>query len=91
VSETTLSDYAPIPPSLDFPGAAALPTAIETATRALDQLGVGSARLLLINGASEASGKPRVPSLVGWRLALSSTSARVPASPGGDAPSPAAA
>src|SRR5208282_4559911 len=35
-----LSYYAPIPPSLDFPGAAALPAAIETATRALDQLGV---------------------------------------------------
>jgi NADPH:quinone reductase-like Zn-dependent oxidoreductase len=29
-----LSSYAPIPPSLDFPGAAALPAAIETATRA---------------------------------------------------------
>src|ERR1700748_3035565 len=26
-----LSSYAPIPPSLDFPGAAALPAAIETA------------------------------------------------------------
>ena len=36
-----LSYYAPIPPSLDFPGAAALPAAIETATRALDQLGAG--------------------------------------------------
>src|SRR5580692_4103054 len=33
-----LSYYAPIPASLDFAGAAALPTAIETATRALDQL-----------------------------------------------------
>jgi NADPH:quinone reductase-like Zn-dependent oxidoreductase len=29
-----LSYYAPIPPSLDFRGAAALPTAIETAARA---------------------------------------------------------
>src|SRR5215831_19243467 len=38
-----LSYYAPIPPSLDFPGAAALPAAIETATRALGQLGTGSA------------------------------------------------
>ncbi len=37
-----LSHYAPIPPSLTFAGAAALPAAIETATRALDQLGVGS-------------------------------------------------
>src|ERR1700689_3916625 len=33
-----LSYYAPIPPSLDFPGAAVLPAAVETATRALDQL-----------------------------------------------------
>lgn len=37
-----LSYYAPIPPSVDFPGAAGLPVAIETATRALDQLGVAS-------------------------------------------------
>ena len=37
-----LSWYAPIPPSLGFPGAAALPAAVETATRALDQLGVGA-------------------------------------------------
>ena len=47
-----LSYYAPVPPSLDFPGAAALPAAIETATRALDQLGVGTGSTLLINGAS---------------------------------------
>src|SRR6202042_234293 len=40
-----LSSYAPIPPSLDFPGAAALPAAVETAARALDQLGVGSGGL----------------------------------------------
>jgi NADPH:quinone reductase-like Zn-dependent oxidoreductase len=51
-----LSHYAPIPPALDFPGAAALPAAIETATRALDQLGVGSGRTLLINGASGTVG-----------------------------------
>ena len=51
-----LSYYAPIPPSLDFPGAAALPAAIETATRALDQLGVGSGSTLLINGASGSVG-----------------------------------
>jgi len=37
-----LSWYAPIPPSLDFAAAAALPAAVETATRALDQLGVGT-------------------------------------------------
>ena len=54
-----LSYYAPIPPSLDFPGAAALPAAIETATRALDQLGVGSSTLL-INGASGSVGSAAV-------------------------------
>ena len=53
-----LSYYAPIPPSLDFPGAAALPAAIETATRALDQLGSGST--LLINGASGSVGSAAV-------------------------------
>ena len=55
-----LSSYAPIPPSLDFPGAAALPAAIETATRALDQLGVGSGSMLLIKGASGSVGSAAV-------------------------------
>ena len=59
-----LSNYAPIPPSLDFPGAAALPAAIETATRALDQLGVGAGAgrgsTLLINGASGSVGSAAV-------------------------------
>jgi NADPH:quinone reductase-like Zn-dependent oxidoreductase len=59
-----LSFYAPIPPSLDFAGAAALPAAIETATRALDQLGVGagagSGGTLLINGASGSVGSAAV-------------------------------
>ena len=55
-----LSDYAPIPPSLDFPGAAALPAAIETAARALDQLGVGSGSTLLISGASGSVGSAAV-------------------------------
>ena len=55
-----LSYYAPIPPSLDFPGAAALPAAVETATRALDQLGVGSGSTLLINGASGSVGSAAV-------------------------------
>jgi NADPH:quinone reductase-like Zn-dependent oxidoreductase len=55
-----LSYYAPIPPSLDFAGAAALPAAIETATRALDQLGVGSGSTLLINGASGSVGSAAV-------------------------------
>src|ERR1700722_15730429 len=55
-----LSYYAPIPPSLDFAGAAALPAAVETATRALDQLGVGSGSTLLINGASGSVGAAAV-------------------------------
>ena len=59
-----LSNYAPIPPSLNFPGAAALPAAIETATRALDQLGVGAGAgrgsTLLINGASGSVGSAAV-------------------------------
>ena len=59
-----LSFYAPIPPSLNFPGAAALPAAIETATRALDQLGVGAGAgrgsTLLINGASGSVGSAAV-------------------------------
>jgi NADPH:quinone reductase-like Zn-dependent oxidoreductase len=55
-----LSYYAPIPPSLGFPGAAALPAAIETATRALDQLGVGSGGTVLINGASGSAGSAAV-------------------------------
>lgn len=57
---TVLSYYAPIPPSLDFPGAAALPSAVETATRALDQLGVGSGGTLLVNGASGSVGSAAV-------------------------------
>jgi NADPH:quinone reductase-like Zn-dependent oxidoreductase len=60
-----LSYYAPVPPSLDFAGAAALPAAIETATRALDQLGVTSASTLLINGASGSVGSAAVQLAVG--------------------------
>jgi hypothetical protein len=55
-----LSYYAPIPPSLDFPGAAALPAAIETAMRTLDALGVGSGSTLLVNGASGSVGSAAV-------------------------------
>jgi NADPH:quinone reductase-like Zn-dependent oxidoreductase len=55
-----LAWYAPIPPSLDFADAAALPAAIETATRALDQLGVGGGSTLLINGASGSVGSAAV-------------------------------
>ena len=55
-----LSHYAPVPPSLDFPGAAALPAAVETATRALDQLGVAGEGTLLVNGASGSVGSAAV-------------------------------
>lgn len=55
-----LSFYAPIPPSLDFVGAAALPAATETATRALDQLGVRPGSTLLVNGASGSVGSAAV-------------------------------
>src|ERR1700678_4029934 len=55
-----LSYYAPIPPSLDFAGAAALPAAVETATRALDELGVGGDATMLINGASGSVGSAAV-------------------------------
>jgi NADPH:quinone reductase-like Zn-dependent oxidoreductase len=39
-----LSYYAPIPPSLDFPGAAALPAAIETAARLTSSASRAAAR-----------------------------------------------
>ena len=55
-----LAYYAPIPPSLDFPAAAALPAAVETAMRALDQLGVASGSTLLVNGASGSIGSAAV-------------------------------
>ncbi len=55
-----LSSFAPMPPSLDFAEAAALPAAVETATRALDQLRVGSGSTLLINGASGSIGSAAV-------------------------------
>jgi NADPH:quinone reductase-like Zn-dependent oxidoreductase len=57
---TVLAYYAPVPPSLDFAAAAALPAAIETATRALDQLGVTSGAVLLVNGASGSVGSAAV-------------------------------
>jgi NADPH:quinone reductase-like Zn-dependent oxidoreductase len=52
--------YAPIPPALDFAGAAALPAATETAMRALDQLGVKGGSTVLINGASGSVGSAAV-------------------------------
>lgn len=55
-----LSTWAPIPASLDFAGAAALPSTVETAARALDQLGVGAGTILLVNGASGSIGTAAV-------------------------------
>lgn len=55
-----LDYYAPIPPSLGFADAAALPAAIETAARALDQLGVDSGSTLLVSGASGSIGSAAV-------------------------------
>jgi NADPH:quinone reductase-like Zn-dependent oxidoreductase len=52
--------FAPIPPSLGFAAAAALPVAVETAARALDQLGVQRGSTLLVNGASGSIGRAAV-------------------------------
>src|ERR1700760_382201 len=51
-----LENYAPMPESLDFAGAAALPVAVETATRTLDLLDVGAGQTVLVNGAAGAVG-----------------------------------
>jgi NADPH:quinone reductase-like Zn-dependent oxidoreductase len=51
-----LEDWAAIPDSLDFAGAAALPVAVETATRTLDLLHVGDGQTVLVNGAAGAVG-----------------------------------
>jgi NADPH:quinone reductase-like Zn-dependent oxidoreductase len=61
VAELALSeDYAPIPPALGFAQAAALPVAIETATRTLDLLGVAAGQTLVVNGAAGGVGSAAV-------------------------------
>ncbi|WP_353946580.1 NADP-dependent oxidoreductase [Streptomyces sp. HUAS MG91] len=55
-----LAVYAPVPPSLGFAAAAALPSSVETAVRALDQLGVGRGDTVLVNGASGSVGSAAV-------------------------------
>jgi NADPH:quinone reductase-like Zn-dependent oxidoreductase len=55
-----LTFRAIIPPSVGFVDAAALPCALETATRALDQLGVASGSTLFVNGASGGIGSTAV-------------------------------
>jgi len=52
--------YAPVPASLDFAVAATLPAAVETAWRALDQLGVRDGVTLLVSGASGSIGSAAV-------------------------------
>jgi len=60
-AELALLTYrAIIPPSLGFVDAAGLPVALETATRALNQLGVASGSELFINGASGGIGSTAV-------------------------------
>jgi NADPH:quinone reductase-like Zn-dependent oxidoreductase len=60
-AELALLTYrAPIPPPLGFVDAAGLPVALETATRSLDQLGVGRGTRLLINGAAGGIGSTAV-------------------------------
>ncbi|MGH2868648.1 MAG: alcohol dehydrogenase catalytic domain-containing protein, partial [Solirubrobacteraceae bacterium] len=55
-----LEDYAPIPPSLDFAGAASLPVAVETAVRTLDALEVTAGTTVVINGAAGGVGQAAV-------------------------------
>ena len=60
-AEFALLTYrAPIPASLGFIDAAALPVALETATRSLDQLGVGPNMTLLVSGAAGGIGSTAV-------------------------------
>jgi NADPH:quinone reductase-like Zn-dependent oxidoreductase len=60
-AELALLTYrAPIPLSLGFVDAAALPVALETATRSLDALSVGRGIRLLINGAAGGIGSTAV-------------------------------
>ncbi|WP_437293349.1 NADP-dependent oxidoreductase [Sorangium sp. So ce426] len=51
-----LSAWAPMPENLDFAPAAALPMAVETAYRSLDQLGVKAGKSLLVHGAGTTVG-----------------------------------
>ncbi len=51
-----VENWASIPPSLDFAGAAALPVAVETASRTLDLVQAGDGQTVLVNGAAGAVG-----------------------------------
>ncbi|MHB1569330.1 MAG: NADP-dependent oxidoreductase, partial [Solirubrobacteraceae bacterium] len=51
-----LGNWARMPQSLDFTGAAALPVATETAARMLDLVGVQDGQTIVVNGASGSVG-----------------------------------
>jgi NADPH:quinone reductase-like Zn-dependent oxidoreductase len=51
-----VENYARVPEVLDFAGAAALPVAVETAVRCLDELDVEGGQTIVINGASGSVG-----------------------------------
>ena len=51
-----LEQWASIPSSLDFAGAAALPVAVETAARTLDLVQAAAGQTVLVNGAAGAVG-----------------------------------
>ncbi|MET9498404.1 NADP-dependent oxidoreductase [Streptomyces sp. NPDC006552] len=55
-----LSHWTTLPAFVGFAEAAALPTALETAARGLDRLGVSTGSLLLVNGASGSVGSTAV-------------------------------
>jgi NADPH:quinone reductase-like Zn-dependent oxidoreductase len=55
-----LANWAHVPATLDLPGAAALPVAVETAVRALDVLELAAGQTLLINGGAGAVGTAAV-------------------------------
>jgi NADPH:quinone reductase-like Zn-dependent oxidoreductase len=57
---TLSAHYAVLPAGLDFSHGAALPVAVETASRALDAVGVGPHTTVLINGASGGVGQAAV-------------------------------
>ncbi|MEU9017324.1 NADP-dependent oxidoreductase [Actinomadura sp. NPDC048394] len=54
--QAVLDVWFPRPPGLDAVGAAALPMAVETARRGLDQLGVRDGMTVLVNGAGTTVG-----------------------------------
>lgn len=57
---TRMEHWAPLPPGLSFVEAAALPVAVETATRMLDLLSVHDGQTVLIHGASGIVGAATV-------------------------------